>query len=435
MDSVLLLAFAPILLLLVLGAFFAGSETALTAVSRGRMHQLEVEGSRAARDVNHLTENRERMVGALLLGNTFVNILASSLATSVLETRFGPRTVYVTTAVMTVLILFFVEVLPKTLAIARTDRFALTVATPVRFVVGVLAPVVNAVQFLVWRVLAVFGVREQEQDAVEAHEEIRGTVNLHHHEGAVEREHRDMIAGVLDLRELQIGDVMIHRKSIVAIDAALPPAELLKEVLDANHTRVPLWREQPENIVGIVHTKDIVRAILEHGRAGVDVASLATPPWFVPDTTTLEEQLTAFRDQRSHFALVVDEYGALQGLITLEDILDEIFGDIPDEHEEEGRPDVRKRPDGSYLVDGTVPVRDLNREFEWNLPDEEATTIAGLVIHEARTIPDVGQRFAFFGFQFEILRRQRNQITALRVIPPAQPSDPAASAPARPQQA
>ena len=419
MDTIVLITFAPIALLLVCGAFFAGSETALTAVSRGRMHQLETEGSRAAKNVNILMANREKMVGALLLGNTFVNILASSLATTILESRFGERTVYITTAVMTVLILIFVEVLPKTLAIARTDSFALTVATPVRYVVFLLAPVVNAVQFLVWRVLAVFGVRQQEEDMVEAHDEIRGTVNLHHSEGTVEREHRDMIGGILDLRELQISDVMIHRKSIVAVDADLPAKEMLEAILEAKHTRVPLWREQAENIVGIIHTKDIVRAIIEHGRAGFDVAALATPPWFVPDTTTLEEQLASFRDQRSHFALVVDEYGALQGLITLEDILDEIFGDIPDEHEEEGRPDVRRRPDGSFLIDGSVPVRELNRELDWNLPDEEATTIAGLVIHEARTIPYVGQRFAFFGFQFEVLRRQRNQIPALRVIPPS----------------
>ena len=418
MDTVLLLSFAPILLLLVLGAFFAGSETALTAVSRGRMHQLEKDGSRAARDVNRLVNNRERMVGALLLGNTFVNILASSLATTVLEHSFGHRAVFVATAIMTVLILFFVEVLPKTLAIARTDRFALTVATPVRLVVIVLAPIVSAVQFLVWRVLALFGVRAHEDDLVEAHEEIRGTVNLHHEEGTVEREHRDMIGGILNLRELTVGEVMIHRKNMATIDADLPPQQILREILEANHTRVPLWREQPENIVGVVHTKDIVRAVLARGRAGVDVASLASPPWFVPETTMLEEQLDAFREKRTHFALVVDEYGALQGLITLEDILDEIFGDIPDEHAEQGRPDVRRRPDGSFLVDGSVPIRDLNRDLDWNLPDEEATTIAGLVIHEARTIPDVGQRFKFFGYEFEILRRQRNQITAVRVIPP-----------------
>jgi len=351
----------------------------------------------------------------------------------VLESRFGSRTVFVTTVVMTVLILIFAEVLPKTLAIARTDRFALTVATPVRLVVSILAPVVNAVQYVVWRVLALFGVRQQDVEEVRAHEEIRGTVDLHHKEGAVEREHRDMIGGILDLRELQVGDVMIHRKKMVSIDADLPPQEIMDAVLDSKHTRLPLWREQPENIVGVLHAKDIVRAVIERKGAveSVDVAQLATPPWFVPETTTLVEQLNAFRDQRTHFALVVDEYGVLQGLITLENILEQIFGDIPDEYEAVGRPDVRRRPDGSYLIDGTVPIRELNRDLDWNLPDNEATTIAGLVIHEARTIPEPGQRFAFFGYQFEILRRQRNQITALRIVPPAT-VQPKANAPAKP---
>jgi Mg2+/Co2+ transporter CorB len=435
MDTLLLASFAPIVLLLGLGAFFSGSETALTAVSRGRMHQLEKDGSRWARDVNHLVADRERLIGALLLGNTFVNILASSIATMVLESRFGSRTVFVATAVMTVLILIFAEVLPKTLAIARTDRFALAVATPVRIVVTVLAPIVNAVQYLVWRVLTLFGLRQQDVEQVQAHEEIRGTVDLHHKEGSVEREHRDMIGGILDLRELQIGDVMIHRKNMVTIDADLPPQEILNAVLDSKHTRLPLWREQPENIVGVLHTKDIVREVIERKGSleGVDVAQLATAPWFVPETTTLEEQISSFRDQRTHFALVVDEYGVLQGLITLENILEQIFGALPDEDEEEQRPDVRRRPDGSYLVEGTVPIRELNRELDWNLPDYEATTIAGLVIHEARTIPEPGQRFAFFGFQFEILRRQRNQITALRIIPPTNVSAKP-NAPAKPQQ-
>lgn len=436
MDTLLLFSFAPIAILLGLGAFFSGSETALTAVSRGRMHQLEKDGSRAARDVNHLVVDRERLIGALLLGNTFVNILASSIATMVLESRFGSRTVLVTTIVMTILIVIFAEVLPKTLAIARTDRFALTVATPVRLVVGVLAPIVNAIQYVVWRVLALFGVRQQDVEEVQAHQEIRGTVNLHHKEGAVEREHRDMIGGILDLRELQIGDVMIHRKNMVTIDADLPPQEILDQVLESKHTRLPLWREQPENIVGVLHTKDIVREVIERKGSleGVDVAQLATAPWFVPETTTLEEQLGSFRERRTHFALVVDEYGVLQGLITLENILEQIFGDIPDEDETIERPDVRRRPDGSYLVDGTVPIRELNRDLDWNLPDTEATTIAGLVIHEARTIPEVGQRFAFFGYQFEILRRQRNQITALRIVPPANTLTKP-NAPARPLQA
>ncbi len=411
-----------IAILLVVSAFFAGSETALTAVSRGKMHQLEKDGSRAAANVNALVVDREKLIGSLLLGNTFVNILASSLATTLLETNFGPRAVAIATVVMTVVILVFGEVLPKTLAIARTDRFALTVAWPVRGAVAVLSPIVSSVQYLVWKVLGVFGVEQTaREDVVPAHDEIRGTVELHHQEGGVEREHRDMIGGILDLRELTVGDVMVHRKNMITADAGESAHETIETIVASGHSRIPLWRGEPENIVGVVHLKDIVSALVKNGGSytGIDLAALATPPWFVPDTTSAEEQLEAFREKRARFALVVDEYGALQGLVTLEDIFDEIFGELPDEHEAYSRPDVRRKPDGSYLIDGTVPVRDLNRDLDWGLPDEEATTIAGLVIHEARTIPEVGQRFAFFGYKFEILRRQRNQITALRVTPPA----------------
>jgi Mg2+/Co2+ transporter CorB len=419
----LLASLGVILLLLLASAFFSGSETALTAVSRGRMHQLEKDGSRAARDVNLLVARRERLLGALLLGNTFVNILASSLATSLLEARLGPRAVVVTTGVMTLVILVFAEVLPKTLAIARTDRTALMLAAPVRRVVALLAPIMAGVQWLVWKMLNLLGVGpgETEAETTEAaHEEIRGAVALHHQEGSVEREHRDMIGGILDLSELQVGDVALHRTSMISVDADLPAREILKAVTEARHTRIPLWRSEPENIIGVLHSAHLAHALLEKQGDidAIDMAALTTPPWFVPDTTTLEEQLEAFREQRSHFALVVDDYGVLMGLVTIEDILDEIFGKLPDDPRKETRPDVRKRPDGSYLVDGTVPVRELNRELEWNLPDEGATTIAGLVIQESGTIPEPGQRFAFFGFKFEVLRRQRNQITALKVIPP-----------------
>jgi len=418
---------AAIVLLLAISAFFSAAETALTAVSRGRMHQLEKDGSKSAAHVNRLVGNRERMIGAVLLGNTFINILTSSLATATLETRYGPRAVAVTTAIMTVVILVFVETLPKTLAVARTDRVALFVAAPLRWVVALVSPVLVAVQWLVWKVLWLFDVTsEEETGAEEAHEDIRGSVELHHQEGNVEREHRDMIGGILDLRELKVGDVMLHRTSMASLDADLPGRELLDAAIASHHSRIPLWRDEPENIVGILSTKHLAQALVEHkgNLEAIDIAALALDPWYVPDTTTLEEQLAAFRAHKSHFALVVDEYGALQGLVTLEDILEEIFGSIPDEHAQETRPDVRRRPDGSYLVDGSVPVRDVNRELDWNLPEEDATTVAGLVISQSGTIPDVGQRFAFFGYTFEILRRQRNQITALRIIPPVKPAAP-----------
>ncbi|HWA30294.1 MAG TPA: HlyC/CorC family transporter [Rhizomicrobium sp.] len=424
MGTALVAAAGVILLLLIVSGFFSGSETALTAVSRARMHQLEKDGSRSARDVNRLVADRERVIGAILLANTFLNILASSFATWFLESQFGERAVAIATAVMTVLVLMFAEVLPKTLAIARTDRFALAVAQPMRVVVGLLAPVVGAVQWLAWLLLRVVGIRREDaSELVDSHEEIRGTVNLYHEEGDVEREHRNMLTGVLDLRELQVSDVMIHRRAMVSINADLPRGEIFEELIAAEHTRVPVWRNSPDNVIGILRTADVAREYARRGASldDFDILALMHEPWFVPETTTLEEQLQAFRAQRSHFALVVDEYGALQGIVTREDILDEILGDIPDEGEVENRGKIRKQKDGSYIVEGTVSIRDLNRELDWNLPDEEATTIAGLVIHEARTIPEAKQRFSFYGYTFEILRRQRNQITALRITPPGDP--------------
>lgn len=431
MATFLVLGTVAIVLLLGVSAFLSGSETALTAVSPATMHRLEQHHSAAAHSVNVLLADRQRMLGAILLGNTFINILVSSLATSLLAARYGHTAVIITTVVMTFVVLVFAEVLPKTLAIARTDRFALNVSRVLLPFVRVLSPVVTAVQFLVWRILELFGVREETEGlpVLPPHEEIRGAVELAHREGGVHREHRNMLGGVLDLRELSLGDVAIHRKNIIAVEADLPPQELFEALMAANHTRVPVWRETADNIIGVLTSRTVLREYAHRNGelAGWDILRLMEEPWFVPETTTLAEQIRAFRHRRLHFALVVDEYGALQGLITLTDIVEEIIGGIPDEHAAEDQTDIRPQRDGSFLVKGTTPIRDLNRVLDWNLPDEEATTIAGLIIHEARTIPEVGQRFAFYGFKFEILRRQRNQITVVRVAPPPK-ENPAAAA-------
>lgn len=422
MDTVLIVTIAAVAGLLALSAFFAGSETALTAVSPGKMHQLEKDGSAAAAFVNRLVGNREKLIGALLLGNTFVNILSSSIATYVLEDRFGHNAVVIVTAIMTAVILIFGEVLPKTLAIARTDRFALTVARPVQMVVAILGPIVGAVQKIVWVMLQLFGVSGKNKGIVadEVHDEIRGTVYLRHEQGSVERESRDMISGVLDLRDLTVGDVMTHRKKMMTIGIDQPPEDIVRELMASRHARVPVWKGEPDNIVGVLRTRNLVRSVLANKEAfqHLDFGALTSPPWFVPETMKVEELLEAYRERRTHFALVVDEYGVIMGLVTREDVLDEVFGRIPDEQAPRVPPGIRPQIDGTYLIEGTTPIRDLNRELDWNLPDEEATTIAGLVIHEARTIPEVGQRFAFYDFKFEVLRRQRNQITVLRVVPP-----------------
>jgi len=227
-----------------------------------------------------------------------------------------------------------------------------------------------------------------------------------------------MFSGLLDLRDLIVSDVMIHRTEMITVCADDPSEDVVKAVLESDVTRIPLWSGKPENIVGILHVKDLLRALkaARDDLAKIDVKAIARAPWFVPDIRPLSEQLKAFRRRKTPFALVVDEYGEVQGLVTLEDILEEIVGDITDEHDV-AVPGVRPQPDGAVNVDGGVPIRDLNRVMEWELPDAEATTVADLVIHEARTIPDPGQSFTFHGFRFNVLRRERNRITALRITP------------------
>jgi Mg2+/Co2+ transporter CorB len=413
------LALLVIIICLLLSFFFAGSETALTTASRAGMLRLEKGGSRAATLVNRLLQARERLIGALLLGNNAVNIAASSLATSVLLVWFGDVGVLYATVVMTLVVVIFTEVLPKTVAINAPERIALFVARPMHWVVRVFGPVLMGIEALVRAVLRLFGIRVGEnQPILSAHEELRGAVDLLHREGGVEKLDRDMFGGVLDLRELEVSDVMIHRTEMVTVNADDPPEEIVRSVLAASVTRLPVWRESPENIIGMLHAKDMLRALqaVEGDAARIDVVSIMTPPWFVPDTRPLFDQLRAFRRRKTHFALVVDEYGELLGLVTLEDILEEIVGDIADEHDV-AVPGVRPQPDGSVHADGSVPIRDLNRAMEWNLPDDEATTVAGLVIHAARLIPEAGQSFTFYGFRFHVLRRSRNRITALHITP------------------
>jgi len=405
--------------LLIVSAFFSGSETALTAASRARMHALEDDGSARAGLVNRLLESRERLIGALLLGNNLVNIAASALTTSLFLSVFGDAGVAYATLVMTAVVVVFAEVLPKTYAILNADRMALAVAPVLKVLVALLAPVTAALQFLVRHTLRLFGANiDDDAEVLSAHEEIRGAIELHHKEGGVVKGDRDMLGGVLDLRELDVSDIMVHRTNMVAIDADLSPGEIIDQALQSSHTRIPLWKGEREEIVGILHARTLLQALRDSkGDVGkIDVMALATKPWFVPDTTTLKAQLAAFLKRKNHFAIVVDEYGEVMGLLTLEDIIEEIVGDITDETDVAAT-DAQPQSDGSLIVEGLVPIRDVNRLMDWDLPDEEATTIAGLVIHEAQTIPNPGQTFNFHDFRFEVLRRQRNRITRLRVVP------------------
>ena len=422
MIIALITALAPALLVMLsLSGLISAAETSMTAASRGRMHQLERDGDKAAARVNRLISNQETMIGAILLSNNVINIGASALTTMVLSAAFpGAIGALMSTVIMTVLVVVFSEILPKTLAIARADEVARALSIPTYWVVKIFGPLANGAQWIVRHTLRPFGIKlDMAVDVLAAHEEIRGAVEYHHSEGLVESGERRMLGAVLDLSEMDVSQVMVHRKSISMIDADLPSKELVTAMLESAHTRVPLYRDDPENIVGVLHAKDLLQAMAASGGKidGIDIGKIVREPWFIPETTNLKDQLNAFLKRQSHFALVVDEYGALQGLITLEDILEEIVGEIEDEHDLaiEG---LRVQPDGSVNVDGSVALRDLNRALDWDLPDDQAVTVAGLVIHEAQMIPKVGQTFIFHGHRFQVVRRERNQITGLRIYPP-----------------
>lgn len=406
-----------IFVLLALSGFFSGSETALTAASRARMHALEKDGDKRAAAVNRLISNREGLIGSILLGNNVVNILASVLATSLFTQLFGQggMAMAMATGVMTILVLVFAEVLPKTYAISRPDSTAMTVAGIISILVAAASWIVKLIQLIVTITLKIVGLGAP-AEAITADEEIRGAIDLHASEGGVAAADRQRLVGALDLKELTVEDVMIHRKNIKMLSVDLEPRQLVMKALASPHTRIPIYRGEKEEIIGILHAKDLLRAIIPLGGnlGNLDLDAIIRKPWFVPETTAVQDQLDAFLQARNHFALVVDEYGELQGLITLEDILEEIVGSINDEHDIAVQ-GVRPQEDGSVNVDGWVPIRDVNRAMNWNLPDEEAVTVAGLVIHEAQTIPEAGQTFVFHGYRFNVLRRQRNQVTGLNI--------------------
>ncbi|MBD3786990.1 MAG: HlyC/CorC family transporter [Sphingomonadales bacterium] len=427
LDTAFWLTAGAILLLLLASAFFSGSETALTAASRAKLRARADKGDRGAETALHVTEDNERLIGAILLGNNVVNILSASLATALLTRIFGQSGVALATLVMTLLVLIFAEVMPKTYSIANPETVASRVARPIRALILILSPIVAVVRVIVRGIMFAFGRRtDADQHMFSIHDEIAGALAIGASEGTVDKEDRDRLLGALDLGSRTVEEIMLHRSQIEMLDAEADPGEVLSLMLSSPHTRMPLYKGERENVVGVLHSKDLLRAVERFLRSGdgkldsvsdLDLMKVAMKPYFIPETTPLDEQMREFLKRRTHFALVVDEYGDLKGLLTLEDIIEEIVGEISDEFDPKAERQVKPTGTGDYMVEGSVTIRDLNRETDWSLPDDEANTIAGLVIHEAQTIPEVGQVFSFHGFRFEVVERKDNRITKLRIRP------------------
>jgi Mg2+/Co2+ transporter CorB len=421
LDLPIAVASPLVVLCLALGAYMSAAETAITGASRPRMHRLAQQGNKRAALVNGLLDRKDEAVSAVLLGNSVVNILSASLTTAVLTALFGAAGIVYATVAVGVMVVIFAEVMPKTWALLRADRVALILAPSIVVTLAVLGPMARGVAWISRFFLNLLGVRvDRMPDADEHADVLRGAIELHGHGQTDEAApaEKAMLRSVLDLGDRTVADVMTHRGNVVLIDAEQAMDAMVGQMLAAPYTRIPVYRGDPDNIVGVVHAKDLFRAVrAAGGPQTVKIEEVMTAPWFIPESTTLFDQLQAFRARHEHFAIVVDEYGALRGIVTLEDIIEEITGDIEDEHDAIKR-GVVLREDGSLVCQGDVPIRDLNREFGWGLPEDVAITIAGLVLHEARRIPEVGQVYAFYGFRFEILKREGTRIAELRIVPP-----------------
>lgn len=409
-------ACGTIFISLLLSGLISSSETALTGVSKGRLSSMISQKQLGAMRVWRLLEKPKKLISTLLLMNNFVNIVSSAVITLIFVKIFGDRGAFYATIIMTILVVIFGEIIPKSLAISRPTEASIRLAPFVSFLIMISVPFVTILQFIVDMLFKIIGFQSKgivDEDILR--EELRGSIDVSHQSGAVFKDEKDRLGGLLDLRDLDVSDVMMHRKDIAMMDVEMPVRELIAEILKTPYTRVPLYQDNTENIVGVLHSKDVLRAVSDTktGFDDLNIFDVMRKPWFIPETTPVTAQLNKFLSHRNHFALVVDEYGALRGLITLEDILEEIVGDIRDEHDVE-IPGLRHHPDGSFVVNGKTSIRDLNRKTGWRLDDENYTTIAGLIIHESKTIPEKGQSFLFFGIRFEILERERNQITKIR---------------------
>lgn len=417
--------------LLAANAFYVAAEFALVKSRGFRINAMAEQNRFGARLLQKMLGNIEAYLACCQLGITMASLglgwVGEPTVSGLLEpvlTSFGmPDSARHFTSFLVGFLVFSSlhivvgEQVPKTLAIREPVPVSQWIAYPLYVSFLLFYPLNWLLNTASRAILQMLGVRENSQQEILTDVEIRGLVEVSAEHGEMKEGEAEYIQNVFRFGELQVSDVMVHRTEMVMINADMPPEELVREVLATEYTRIPLWRDKPENIIGVLHAKDLLRAIraAEGDTSKIDVSTIALPPWFVPEMRSVSEQLKAFRRRKTHFALVVDEYGEVEGMVTLEDILEEIVGDISDEHDVVVT-GVRTQPDGSVVVDGAVPIRDLNRAMDWNLPDEEATTIAGLVIHEARSIPERGQSFTFHNFRFRVLRRERNRITALRIV-------------------
>ena len=417
MENLNLVSVIYIICLIVISAILSGSETSITSIRKSKIHKLANKGDKNALRVLKLIEKKNDLVSSILVGNNFVNILASALATAILIKFYGDDGVIYSTIVMSVLIVIFAEILPKNIALLKPDRYALTLSFILTLFLKIFSPFVYIIKKFNLLIFKIFNIEKQKVTDASVREDIRNIINMHEDEGILLKDERDMLNGILDLKEMTVEKIMTHRKNIYSINID-QPEEYFKKISQSSFSRIPVWKENPNNILGVVHAKKLLANINESGKIDLkNINDSTLDPWFIPETTKVKDQLNSFIDRHEKIAFVVDEYGELMGLISLEDIIEEIVGNIFDESDL-STIGIRKIGKNIFRVRGDVNIRDMNRTLDLNLNEKNSSTVAGFLIYETETFPDVGQTFKFNNILFEILNKKNNQITQLKVTLP-----------------
>ncbi len=409
-----------ILILIFCSGIFSCCETSITAVSRAKIHQLKAAGNKKAIKIDQLLENREKVVSAMLVGNNAVNILASALAASIFIKAFGEAGLFYATIIMTTLVIIFAEIMPKTFAIKAPDKMLMIFFPIIWFIVNFFYPLTNFLQKIVNKFVAIFFSNKVTASKLEELAEIRSAVEIKAIEGGIVKKDKDLIDGVLDLSDTDISEIMVYRKDIESIDVAQDKKTIIELALASKFSKIPLWRQDKENIIAILNSKKLAKEIYQLRQNNqnideIDLSKICSDPIFVPMTNSLKAQLDEFRKNRNKIAIVIDEYSALQGLITLQDIVEEIVGEIKDQDDVLGQK-ITKTRSGAYKVPAKTLIRDINRILDWSLEEsDEAYNINALIINNLGRIPQLDEKFLIGNYEFEVFKRNEFELEQLKI--------------------
>ena len=403
-----------IVLLIILSGIMSGSETALTAVSKPRITSKVNQGSKRASYVKNLIDSKENIISSLLLSNNLVNILASSLATAFFYDLFGVTGILYATILMTALIVIFAEVLPKIYSINRPTHTALFIAPAIYYLSKILKPLVYLINMLSKFFLKNVIVKNKKILDEESEEELKGIINLYQTSNPDSEHEKEMLQSILTLNDTTVEEVFTHRKNIYSINIDADNHTIIKKINASSYTRIPFWKNNPENIIGILDTRSLNIDITIKSSVTNKILKLLKKPWFIPESTNLLDQLVSFKKKKEHLSLVVDEYGELLGLISLEDIIEEIVGEIIDELDTpEDEFNINKN--GNIMANGSKSLKDLYKKFNLSVPESDATTIGGYVMNLAKKIPWYGETVKDKFFTYKVLSHSRKQIHKLEI--------------------